>query len=104
MTSRPPIAATRTWLLPGKGKICLSGMVRGAQHARSGPEAALRVPRTPEAPPGDAFTAVHYRGTWYWISDNDRASKRALTFLLLFFSLAETGVVSEAPVLTIPVQ
>lgn len=55
-------------------------------------------------PPGDAFTAVHYRGTWYWISDNDMASKRALTFLLLFFSLAETGVVPEAPVLTIPVQ
>jgi len=31
-------------------------------------------------------------------------SKRSLTFLLLFFSLAETGVVPEAPVLTIPVQ
>jgi hypothetical protein len=55
-------------------------------------------------PPGDAFAAVTYRGTWYWISDQDFGSKRSLTFLLLFFSLAETGVVPEAPVLTIPVQ
>ncbi len=55
-------------------------------------------------PPGDAFTAVRYRDTWYWISDHDLNSKRSLTFLLLFFSLAETGVVPEAPTLTIPVQ
>jgi hypothetical protein len=55
-------------------------------------------------PPDDAFTAVHYRGSWYWISDHDMSSKRSLTFLLLFFSLAETGAVPEAPVLTIPVQ
>ena len=56
------------------------------------------------APPDDAFTAVRYRNSWYWISDRDIGSKRSLTFLLLFFSLAETGVVPEAPVLTIPVQ
>jgi hypothetical protein len=31
-------------------------------------------------------------------------SKTSLTFLLLFFSLAETGIVPEAPVLTIPIQ
>jgi hypothetical protein len=55
-------------------------------------------------PPDDPFTAVSYRGNWYWISDHDMGSKRSLTFLLLFFSLAETGVVPEAPVLTIPVQ
>ncbi len=55
-------------------------------------------------PPSDAFTAVRYRDTWYWISDQDFTSKRSLTFLLLFFSLAETGVVPEGPLLTIPVQ
>jgi hypothetical protein len=48
--------------------------------------------------------AVLYRGVWYWISDHDIHSKRSLTFLLLFFSLAETGVVPDSPVLTIPVQ
>jgi hypothetical protein len=55
-------------------------------------------------PPGDAFMAAHYRDTWYWIADDDFGSKRSLTFLLLFFSLAETGAAPEAPVLTIPVQ
>lgn len=57
-----------------------------------------------QVPPDRLFSAVQYRGTWYWISDNDFASKRGLTFLLLFFSLAETGAAPEAPVLTIPVQ
>lgn len=54
--------------------------------------------------PKDAMTAVRYRGAWYWIDDGDFASKRAFTFLLLFFSLLETGVQSQAPVLTLPVQ
>jgi hypothetical protein len=26
-------------------------------------------------PPGDAFTAVRYRATWYWMSDHDPAQK-----------------------------
>jgi hypothetical protein len=54
--------------------------------------------------PGDAFASVLYRGSWYWVSDHDYASKRAMSSLLIFFSLAETGVVPSAPVLTIPVQ
>ena len=55
-------------------------------------------------PPAESFTQVRYGDYWYWIRADDFASKRALTFLLLFFSLAETGVVPSAPVLTIPVQ
>jgi hypothetical protein len=53
-------------------------------------------------PPADPFAAVHYRDTWYWIADDDFASKRIFTFLMMFFSLAETGVTSQAPVLTVP--
>jgi hypothetical protein len=64
---------------------------------------AVRIQSGPALPP-DAFTGVFYRGSWYWVSDRDIQSKRSLTFLLLFFSLAETGAVPEAPVLTIPVQ
>jgi len=52
----------------------------------------------------DAFAAVRYRDTWYWIDDGDFYSKRAFTFLLLFFSLLETGVQQQAPLLTLPVQ
>ena len=52
--------------------------------------------------PDDAFSIVTYRGTWYWIDDGDLASKRIFTFLMMFFSLAETGATPQAPVLTIP--
>lgn len=50
------------------------------------------------------FTAAEYRGTWYWISDRDLASKRIFTFLMMFFSLAERGAPPPAPVLTLPVN
>jgi hypothetical protein len=56
------------------------------------------------SPPADAFAAVQYNNTWFWIPNNDLNSKRAFTFLTLFFALAETGAVPAAPVLTIPVQ
>jgi hypothetical protein len=53
-------------------------------------------------PPGGAFAAARYHGVWYWMRDDDFASKRVFTFLMMFFSLAETGVAPQAPVLTIP--
>jgi hypothetical protein len=53
--------------------------------------------------PADAYCAIHYRKTWYWINDGDFASKRIFTLLMIFFSLAETGVTPQAPALTIPV-
>ena len=52
--------------------------------------------------PSSAYAAVKYHDTWYWIDDRDFAAKRAFTFLMLFFSLAETGVPGQAPILTIP--
>ncbi|QQS14237.1 MAG: hypothetical protein IPK81_08735 [Rhodospirillales bacterium] len=56
------------------------------------------------SPPAGAYSAVSYRGTWYWVDDHDFASKRVFTFLMMFFSLAETGVSSKAPTLTLPVN
>jgi hypothetical protein len=49
-----------------------------------------------------AYAAVHYKGQWYWIEDTDIASKRTFTFLMILFSLAETGQVPAAPVVTVP--
>ena len=84
------------------------------EHVASGktiansPESALGSRRvrilSGSEPPAESFAQVRYGDTWYWIPATDFASKRALTFLLLFFSLAETGVVPATPVLTIPVQ
>lgn len=53
-------------------------------------------------PPAGAYATVRYHGASYWIRDDDLASKRVFTFLMMFFSLAETGVAPQAPVVTIP--
>jgi hypothetical protein len=52
--------------------------------------------------PADAYAAIPYKGYWYWIDDTDIASKRVFTFLLILFSLAETGQSYSAPVVTVP--
>lgn len=54
-----------------------------------------------ERAPEDAYAAVRYRNTWYWVDDTDMNSKRAFAFMMVFFSLAETGTSAPAPVLTI---
>ena len=52
--------------------------------------------------PDDAYAATQYRGQWFWIDDRDMPSKRLFGFLMLLFSLAETGTNPNLPVLTIP--
>jgi len=52
--------------------------------------------------PDDAYLEVRYRECWFWIDDRDPRSKNILTFMLILFSLAETGGPSQAPILTIP--
>ena len=58
--------------------------------------------RSGEREPANAYAAVPYKGYWYWIDDNDIASKRIFTFLMILFSLAETGQSTAAPVVTVP--
>jgi hypothetical protein len=52
--------------------------------------------------PEDAFVSVRYRGRWFWIDDRDFASKRTFSFLMLLFSLTETGGKEGLPLVTIP--
>lgn len=52
--------------------------------------------------PSDAFVAVQYRGKWFWVEDRDLRSKKIFAFVMLLFSLAETGGAPNAPMLTIP--
>jgi hypothetical protein len=54
--------------------------------------------------PAAAFAAVHYRNHWFWIDDGDWQTKRALTAVMFFFTLAETGASEKLPLITIPAQ
>jgi hypothetical protein len=53
-------------------------------------------------PPANAFVAVRYSHHWFWIDNRDFRSKGVFTFLLFLTSLAQTGVVPQAPVITVP--
>jgi len=50
------------------------------------------------------FAAVRYRDHWFWIDDGDWQTKRALTAVMFFFTLAETGSPERLPLITIPAQ
>ena len=54
--------------------------------------------------PANAFTAVYYHGYWFWIDDGDWQTKRAMTAIMFFFTLAETGDSGKLPLITIPAQ
>jgi len=54
--------------------------------------------------PGDAFVAIDYRGHWFWIDDKDLKSKRVFAFMMILFTLAETGEKENLPLITIPAQ
>lgn len=68
-------------------------------HPREAP--LVRIRSSAERPEA-AFTAMRYRDRWFWIDDRDYRSKGIFTFLMLLFSLSETGVTAQAPVITIP--
>jgi hypothetical protein len=52
--------------------------------------------------PEDALVSIRYRNNWFWIDDTDLASKRMFSFLMMLFSLTETGDKSGAPIVTVP--
>ena len=54
--------------------------------------------------PADPFAAVQYREHWYWIDQDDLLTKRALSAIVFFFTLAETGEAEALPLITIPAQ
>jgi hypothetical protein len=54
--------------------------------------------------PDEAHIAVKYRGGWFWIDDRDHVSKSGFNFLMLLFSLTETGTTQAAPIVTVPAR
>ena len=57
-----------------------------------------------EKKPENAFASVYYRDHWFWVDDGDWKTKRALTAIIFFFTLAETGSAERLPLITIPAQ
>jgi hypothetical protein len=54
--------------------------------------------------PADASVAVRYRRHWFWIDDRDVLAKREFAFIMLLFTMADTGAEPGKPVITIPAQ
>jgi hypothetical protein len=52
--------------------------------------------------PKNAFVSVKYRDHWFYIDDRDLISKRTFTFLMILFSVTETGGKEGLPLVTIP--
>jgi hypothetical protein len=76
--------------------------VPASASAETGGSPLIRIHSSREQPK-NAYTAVFYRDHWFWIDDRDLKSKRVFMFLLIFSSLAETGIVPQSmPILTIP--
>jgi hypothetical protein len=59
--------------------------------------------RSSKAKPADSFVAMNYRDYWFWIDDRDRQSKVVFSFLMILFSLVETGAPPQAPTITVPI-
>ncbi len=58
--------------------------------------------RSGEYKPEDAFVAARYRDQWFWIDDRNFRSKRTFAYLMLLFSVTETGGKEVLPLVTIP--
>ena len=54
--------------------------------------------------PANVFAAVRYREHWFWVDDGDWQTKRAMTAIMFFFTLADTGDTGKLPLVTIPAQ
>ena len=54
--------------------------------------------------PQDAYLAVHYRGSWFYIEDSDLTSKSTFSLLMQLFALQAGEIKSTGPILTLPVS
>jgi hypothetical protein len=80
------------------------GRVHGGVAAQtSGVPPLIRI-QSHKSRPDEPFVAVHYRDHWFWIDDRDVPSKRIFSFLMMLFSLTDTGDQRAAPIVTVPTK
>lgn len=60
--------------------------------------------RCTQEKPEEAFVDVKYRGHWFWVDDGDLVAKRDIAFMMLLFTLADTGEKQALPMVTIQAQ
>jgi hypothetical protein len=77
-----------------------AGLEQG-QTSEAEPARILHIASS-ETPPNDAYVSVPYRDRWFWIPDSDIRSKYTFGFVMLLFSISDTGVRGAAPVVTVP--
>jgi hypothetical protein len=53
--------------------------------------------------PKNAYVAVPYRGSWFYIADNDRSSKSTFGLINILFSLQSATGKGKSPLLTLPI-
>ena len=58
--------------------------------------------RSSKEKPAQAIVAVRHREYWFYIDDKDLKSKMTFTFLMILFSVTETGGKEGLPLVTIP--
>jgi hypothetical protein len=86
--------------------IAMGRAVPGATDANGNEDQALRMVRirSSKTKPSDAYVAAFYRNQWFWIDDCDLKSKRTFAFMMMLFTLADTGQKESPPLITIPAQ
>jgi hypothetical protein len=57
-----------------------------------------------DRPPAEAAVKVHYRGSWFWIADDDLDSKTTFSLLTYLFSLKAGSREMKEPLLTLGVR
>ena len=77
------------------GRTAVATRLDSAENPRDQP--FVRIHSSVSLPPNNSDAAVRYRGTWYWIDDEDLESKRAFSFPMIFFRLQRPGLRRKHP-------
>jgi hypothetical protein len=76
----------------------------GIARASAGESLDRIMVRSSDREPEDAFAALRYRGSWFWVDDHNLVAKRVFSFIMLAFTLLEDENRGSPLQLTIPAQ